>query len=227
MASPRSPGRRRFLPLLAAALALLAGPVLAEWRDIPYADVTRMPIGLAAVDPGHVFTYRFRVQPGKGESTLPADLQLRLQVAGQVHPLAIGADNRVDMPIRKDWADSGAILQLNQPKGRVSLSLSFDARTPPGTRMHYAQLAESGPVLEHGIQEMAGMLRLFAPKVRSFDLRFAAPGPQTLTLTQPGGKPNVWKTDVRGVLNVPWNAAWSAAEVVLSAPLKGLDPVMK
>jgi hypothetical protein len=223
------PDRRlpRRLRALSLSLVLLAGPALAGWRDVPYADVAKMPLGLAAVDPGHVFSYRYRVQPGKGETTLPADLQLRVRAGGAFHPLVVGADNRVDVPIRQDWADGGAVLQLNQPKGRVNLSLVFDARTPPGTRMRYGQLAESGPVLERGIRAMAGMMSFLAPKVRSFDLRFDAPGPQTLSLTPPGGRPKLWKTDAKGVLNLPWNAAWSNAEVVLSAPLKALDPVMK
>ena len=179
------------------------------------------------MDPGGVFTYRFQVEPGNDQAALPADLQLRIRADGAVHPLPVGPDHRVDVPIRKDWSESDAVLQLNQPKGRVNLKLVFDARTPPGTRMRYAQLTESAPVLERGIKQMAGMMSFLAPKVRGFDLRFDAPGGQTLTLTPPGGKPRLYRTDAKGVLNLPWNAAWNTADVVLSAPLKKLSPVMK
>ena len=133
----------------------------------------------------------------------------------------------MDLPIRQDWVDAGAVVQVNQPKGRVQLSLEFIPRTPPGTRMSYAALAESGPVLERGIGQMAGMMRFLAPKIRAFSLTFAAPGPQSLSLTRAGSKPQIYRTDANGVLQLPWNADWSTGLVELSAPLKAIDAVLK
>ena len=48
------------------ALAILPAAAMAQWRDIPYADVVKMPLMLDKVDPGHVFRFRLQAQPGKG-----------------------------------------------------------------------------------------------------------------------------------------------------------------
>jgi hypothetical protein len=215
------------LPLLALLAWLAPAAAQATWRDIPYADVAKLPLGLSEVDPQQVFRYDYAVKPGKGHAALPPDLRLRIKLGSQFVAVAIGADGKVDLPIRKDWVDAGAVVQLNQPKGVVNLNLNFVPRTPPGTRMSYARLTESAPVMERGIREMAGMMRFLAPKVRAFGLRFAEPGPQTLTLLQPGGKRQLYRTDARGELRLPWNPDWAAATVELSAPLKQVNPVMK
>lgn len=231
-----SPSRRAALPLHALPLLVLLaalGPRAAlalpasGWRDVPYEDVARMPLALGRLDPERIFRYSFTVKPGKGHAAVPAGLRLQVRHGAQVVPVAVGADGRVEFPIRKDWSDAGAVVQINQPKGVVNLSLNFEPRTPPGTRMSYARLAESAPVMERGIREMAGMMRFLAPKVRALGLRFAEAGPQSLTLLHPGGKRQVFRTDAKGDLRLPWNPAWSAATVELSAPLKQVGPVMK
>jgi len=217
-------------PTAAALLALLAlatqAARAAEWRDIPYADVAKMPLVLAKVDTQHVFTSSMVAKPGKGLSALPADYKLQLKVDGQVIPLAVAADGRVSLPIRQDWADAGAVIQTNQPKGRVVVSLSFDSRVPPGVRMSYAQLTEAAPVLERGIKEVAGLASFLAPGVEHFTLSFAQP-PQTLLLTLPDGKKRSYKTDAKGLIVLPWEPKWAAGIVELSAPLKGIDQTLK
>ena len=212
---------------LAALLALPAAPVRAgEWRDVPYADVAKMPLVLAKVDPQHIFTSSMVAKPGKGLSALPADYKLQLKVNDQVIPLAVAADGRVSMPIRQDWADAGALIQTNQPKGRVLVSLSFNSRVPPGVRMSYAQLTEAAPVLERGIKEVAGLMSFMAPGVKTFTLSFDKP-PQTAVITLPDGKKQSYKTDAKGVIVLPWEPKWAAGSVELSAPLKGIDQTLK
>lgn len=212
---------------LAALLALPSAPVRAqEWRDIPYADVAKMPLVLAKVDPQHIFTSSMVAKPGKGLSALPADYKLQLKVNGQVIPLAVAADGRVSMPIRQDWADAGALIQTNQPKGRVLVSLSFNARVPPGVRMSYAQLTEAAPVLERGIKEVAGLMSFMAPAVKTFTLSFDKP-PQTAVITLPDGARKSYRTDGKGLIVLPWEPKWAAGTVELSAPLKGIDQTLK
>ena len=219
------PLRPAFL-LLAGSLLALPLAALAEWRDIPYKDVAKMPLMLAKVDPQHVFTVRLRAKPGKGQAAMPADFRLQLKVGGKVLPVAVGPDGQIDLPFRQDWTDAGAVLQSNQAKGVVDVSMSFDARTPPGTRMSYAQLAESAPVLERGIDEMAGLASFMAPDVETLVLKFEQPG-HTAVLTLPDGKKKSWKADAKGRLEMPWEKKWLAGMVELSAPLKGIDQVVK
>jgi hypothetical protein len=218
---------RRIFPLaLAAALLALPLAALAEWRDIPYADVAKMPLLLEKVDPGHIYTARLMAMPGKGLKALPADFRLQLKVGGQLLPVAVQPDGRVQMAFRKDWADAGAVLQANQPKSAVAIGMSFDARTPPGTSMSYARLTESAPVMERGISEMAGLLSFMAPSVKALVLKFEKPG-HTAVLTLPDGKKKSWKADTAGRIELPWEPKWAAGTVELSAPLSGIDQILK
>jgi len=211
------------------ALALLALPLAAwaEWRDIPYGDVAKMPLMLGKVDPQHVYSFSFKATPMKGQKALPADFRLQIKLkGGQLLPVAIRPDGVVDMPIRQDWADSGALLQSNQPKGVVMVGMNLDARTPPGTKMSYAQLTESLPILERGISEYAGLMSFLAPDVKALVLKFDKPG-HTAVLTLPDGKKKSWTADAKGRIELPWNAKWAAGMVELSAPLVGVDQIMK
>lgn len=217
----------RAAALLAACLGLAASlPALAEWRDIPYAEVAKAPLTLARIDPHKVFKVRLQAQPGKGHAALPADLRLQVKVGGQVVPVPVRADGTVELPIRREWVDAGAVLQTNQPKDRVRVRMHFDSRVPAGTRMSYAQLTEAAPILEKGIKEMAGLMSFLAPEVKSFSLRFD-PGPHSLVLTLPGGKKRSWKADAKGVIVLPWEPKWAPGLVELSAPLKGIDQTLK
>jgi hypothetical protein len=220
----------RSLPARAAfALALLVLPLaaFAEWRDIPYADVAKMPLMLAKVDPQHVYTFHFMARPAdKAAKALPADFRLQVKVNGQLVPVAIGPEGRIELPIRKDWSDSGAVLQSNQPKGVVAVGMDLEARTPPGTRMSYARLTESAAVLERGISEMAGLMSFLAPDVKALVLKFDKPG-HTAVLTLPNGMKKSWKADAKGRLELPWEPKWAAGIVELSAPLMGIDQVVK
>jgi hypothetical protein len=211
-----------------AALSLFAGTAARaeEWREIPYAELAKMPLTLAKVDPQHIFTTALMARPGKGLAALPADYKLQVKVGGQLVPVAVAPDGKVAMPFRQDWADAGAVIRTNQPKGRVLVSLSFDSRVPPGVRMSYAQLTEAAPVLERGIGEMAGFMSFMAPEVKSFTLSFDKP-PQTVLITQPDGKSRSYKTDAKGQVVLPWEPKWAAAQVELSAPLKDIDQTLK
>jgi len=212
--------------LLVLALLVLPAAALAEWRDIPYAEVARMPLKLSTLDPQRIYTARLMAKPGKGLKALPADFRLQLKVGSTVVPVKVAPDGRIELPIRQDWADAGAVLQSNQPKGVVAVSMNFDARTPPGTRMSYAQLTESAPVLERGISDMAGLMSFMAPDVKAIVLKFDQPG-RTAVLTLPDGKKKSWKADAKGRIEMPWQKKWLAGTVELSAPLTGIDQILK
>lgn len=218
---------RRFAFISLFLLAFIALPSQAEWRSLPYAELAKMPLMLKKVDPQGIYDAFYQAKASKAGASLPADLKMQVSAAGQLIPVPIQPGGRVDLPVRQDWADAGAQLQVNQPKGTISVSFVMNSRVPPGTRMSYGQLTESVPVLERGIKEMAGMLSFFAPKVKQVVLKFEKGSAQTITLSLPDGAKKVWKTDANGQIQLPWQPAWSAGAVELSAPLKGIDQVMK
>ena len=51
-------------------------------------------------------------------------------------------------------------------------------------------------------------------------------GAQTLVLTRPGKAPRTFRSTADGKLELPWDPDWDAATVVLSAPLKSVDPII-
>jgi len=211
-----------------AALLVLAAPAARaeEWRDLPYAEIAKMPLAMAKVDPQHIFTANLVATPGKDQAALPPDFKLRLKLKDQLIPIAVAADGRVSLPFRQDWADAGAQIETNQAKGRVAVSLGFDSRVPPGTKMSYAQLTESAPVLEKAIKQVAGLASMMAPGIQSLTLTFDKP-PQTLELSLPDGTRHSYKTDAKGVIELPWEPKWAAGSVQLSAPVKRIDQNMK
>ncbi|KFN41307.1 DUF2987 domain-containing protein [Arenimonas oryziterrae] len=213
---------------LAALLSLTcAAPALADWRDVPYADVAKMPLGLKKVDTRGVYSFYYLARPAEGKTALPPGLQLRIKAGTQVIPVPIAENGRIDLPFRQDWASNGAVIQVNQPKGSFRMTFTMIPRVPAGTRMSYANLTESAEVMERGIREMAGMLSLFAPKVRAFTLQFPPGAAHSATLTWPDGKKKVWKTGADGRIELPWEPGWAAAIVELSAPLKDVGPQVK
>lgn len=216
-----------FLRTLAALAWLLTGPAAAEWREIPYADVARMPLGLKQADPQGIYTYRLTAKPAKGKTALPPDLRVQVAVGDRVVPVEIAENGRIDLPFRQDWADSDAMVRVNQPKGSFVMAFDMQPRVPDGTRMSYAQLTESATVVERGIKQMAGMLSLFAPKVRSFTLEFATGASHSATLTWPDGRRKTWKAGADGRITLPWQPGWAKVAVELSAPLKDLGPQVK
>ncbi len=214
--------------LIVAALLLLAAlPVRADWREVPYADVVDMPLRLKKADPQGIFTSYYVIKPAKGKAAVPADVQFRVRAGDQTVDVPIGPQGRVLFPLRPEWAEQGAVVLINHPKGSFQMSFGMDARTPPGTRMTYAALSESVPVLERGIKDAAGLMSMFAPKVRGLLLDFEPGAVQTVEIILADGKRRQFRSDAKGRVKLPWEPDWAQATVVLSAPLKKIDPELK
>lgn len=224
----------RCLALTAWAALLLAGGAQAAdrgaARELPYKDLARIALMLEKVDSDHVFSGKFSITSAAQGAPLPSDLRVEVRVGGAAVPVRVDPDGRMHLPIRQDWVDAGARLFFNQPKGRLVVRYDFRARVPPGTRMRYAQLAESAAVMARGIKAEAGLLSFAAPKPRALDVRFR-PGPaQSITLRFADGTSKRWRAVDKGGYNaveLPWKPAWADAQVELSAPLGGIMPLVE
>lgn len=208
------------------ALSLLAIPALAGWRDIPYDDMARIPLLLQRLDQDGVYRSWLEARPGAGHGALPADFRVELQVEGRTIPVPCRSDGTLDLPWRADWSDKDAKVRVNYPRERAGIVFHLKPRTPAGTRMSYAKLTESLPLMERGIREMAGVMRFLAPEPEALALQFAPGAVQTLVLARPGRAPRTFRSTVDGKLELPWDPDWAAATVVLSAPLQSVDPVI-
>jgi hypothetical protein len=225
------PARRVRAGWLLCALLAIGAARAEQSREVPYKDLARMQLMLQKVDADHVFSSSFSVDPAVSSDRLSADLRVEVVVDGKAVPVPVDPDGRMHLPVRQDWVDAGARLRVNQPKGKVLLGYHFKARNPPGTRMRYARLAESAEVMARGIREEAGLLGFLAPKPRALDIRFP-PGPaQELVLRFADGTSKRYRAVAKGDggyngIELPWNPDWRDAEVVLSAPIGGIVPLL-
>lgn len=217
------------------ALLLVSGIAQGEeWREIAYKDIARMQLALEKVDTDHVFSSRYSVKQADGKQVLPSTLRIEIVAAGKNVPVRVDPDGNVQLPIRQDWVDVGAMLRINQPKGSLKLAYNYKVRTPPGTQMRYSQLTESLEVMERGIKQAAGFLSFMAPEPYALGIMFPSGPRQEVLLTFPDGSIKRFRTSSRSKIEgadnsieLPWNPRWRDAEVTLSAPLGGVLPLMK
>lgn len=218
-----------------AVLLTLTGAARAEaWREIPYKDLTRIPLMLEKVDGDHVFSSRYTIEPAKAGTPLPADLRVAVLVGDRTIPVAVGPDGHLRLPVRQDWVDARARLRINQPKERLKVVYRYKARTPPGTRMRYGQLTESVQVMVRGIDEAAGLLGFLAPEPHALGLTFPPGRPQEVVLAFADGTSKRFRAvprgegaDARNELELPWDPDWLDAQVTLDAPLRAVVPLME
>ncbi|TWI06306.1 Protein of unknown function (DUF2987) [Luteimonas cucumeris] len=205
-----------------------------EWREIPYKEVARMQLVLEKVDTDRVFTTSYSIKRADGRPALPPNLRVEVVAAGKAVPLQVDPDGKVHLPIRQDWVDNRATIRINQPKGSMTLSYGYKARTPPGTRMHYSRLTESLQVMERGIEQAAGLLSFLAPEPYALGIMFPSGPQQEVVLTFPDGSVKRFRSSGSGSsegidnrLELPWNPDWQDAEVTFSAPPRSVLPLMK
>ena len=219
----------------AATLALLlagAAHAAEASREVPYKELVRIPLMMEKVDDDHVFSGEFSVASADAKQPLPSDLRVAVLVKDEAIAVQVDPDGHLQLPVRQDWVDAGAKLRINQPKGRLVLGYNFRARPPSGTRMRYAELAESAAVMARGIKAEAGWLSFAAPSPYALDIRFR-PGPaQVLEIRFADGTSKRWTAAVKGDggyngIELPWKPEWDDAEVTLSEPLGGVMPLVK
>ncbi|MBB3225463.1 hypothetical protein FHW69_000053 [Luteibacter sp. Sphag1AF] len=211
----------RLLPLV--CLIGCGSTAAADYRDMALAPICAGIAKSRPADPEHIFHPRLVAKPRGGP--IPADLTMELhQPDGRTSPVVLDADHTFD-PRCEVAGMPESTIRINYPKSRLDFDMTFPARVPPGTSMSYATLAESVPVMMEAIRLQAGLLRIFAPKVRGLKLIFPGPG-QTATIDGPDGR-KTYAADPRGVAVVPWKPEWEKARVTLSTPLKGLTPDLR
>lgn len=220
--------------MLLAMLLVQGAAIAGQGREVAYKDIARAELMLGKVDTDHVFDTEFRVKPAREGASLPPDLRVEVVVSGKTVPIRFDPDGKLYLPARQDWLDAGAKVRLNHPKDEVLLTYTYTARTPPGIRMSYSRLTESLQVMERGIEREAGLLRFMAPKPYALGMVFEPGAVQEVTLRFADGSRksfrSVTKTAIKGASNsleLPWNPRWNDVEVELSAPAKGVLPLVK
>jgi len=217
---------------LLPSLALFAFGLLprvvdaADWRGIPYDDATKVGRAVQRLDTAGVMQLRFRILPGEGFDKLPDGLAFRVTDRKQIVPLTLDGPV-LSLPLRQDWADDEASIEVNQPKGRVRMAMDMLARLPESAEIRYGRLTESADLMTRLIADQAGMMRFMAPKVRGIELHYGADAHVQAIVHLQNGSERRFESDSDGLLLLPWEPDWKAATVTLSALPERLFPRLK
>ncbi len=105
-----------------------------------------------------------------------ADVVLTVVHPGGRQPMTVRPNGRVNFVYNPKWVADKAGMVINQPKGeKMDVSFGLDAVLPEGTQWNYNTLVDSVTQANALIKKAAGMLSVFAPKIKSVDLVFAKP----------------------------------------------------
>lgn len=215
-------------PLAALLCLLLPLAVLAfdepVGRDIPYQKLYEPLAAVHQADPDGVVVSILRAESAQPGQPLPTDLKIELRAGAAPQPINPAADGRFTLPLRADWASSGATLWINQPRSAVVISESFTMRTPTSTHPNYGQLMESLPVVERLQKQPVAIMGLMTSRPKGVELAYESGAAQTVTVGT-GAQAKSWSTDDQGRVKVPFDPALPATTPVeLSAPPAALRP---
>jgi hypothetical protein len=213
------------LCLLLPPLAVAAAPQLQEQgRSIPYQKLYAPLAAVRQADPTGVVSSSLRAEAALPGQSLPADLKIELRSGTTHQPLTLDKDGAFALPLRADWASGDATVWINHPKEEIKVVEIFKMRTPTATRISYAQLMESVPVMERIQQQHADIGDLMASTPQGIELAYQPGTPQTVTVGS-GAQRKTWNTDDKGHVRIPFDPALpAAAPVVLSALPVALQP---
>lgn len=132
----------RLLPPL-LVLALLVSPPLAAQSggETPYRAL------YGALSPSLKLAGYTRLKPvqrivSKSAAVPPEDIRVSIHASGGVIELTPSADGRVDFPMTESLLAENPPVRSNQPRGSLSVSVSFEIDLGDGDGLSYAALAE-------------------------------------------------------------------------------------
>jgi len=201
-----------------AALLFLAVFVLhAEepGTDTPYRNYYQQLGPAKAADSGNALHIRLCPQPLEKGDPLPPDLAFEIRDGAQRTPMTLDAHRCFELPANADWAEHNAVLHKNWNK-KLQAMIEITGRLPESTQLRYAELTASVPAFERVVAAQGVMARLFGPKVKGLEIKFAPGTSQTVVVHAPQGDLR-YNTDEHGVIHLPIDTKLNETRVELSS----------
>ncbi len=143
----------------------------------------------------------------------------------QMRRLEIAADGSVEVPIEQALANRGAQLLLKKPDSapHCQIFTNVTAKLPAGLEWRYRNLSAFSEQLQAYLKQSAGMLAVFAPKLRGVLIRFEKDQTAQLVIHASSGKIRLQST--AGELRLPIDKRLSEENptVSLSTPALAID----
>lgn len=208
---------------LTCLLMLSALPVGAKELRLSYADELK-PL-LALTDPQFDRMQGvFRVTLANSGEACPG-ASISLVDGEQIQRFEMEEDGRVEVPIEQGLADRGAQLLLRKPDSAPSCQIltNVTAKLPAGREWRYRDLVAFGEQLQAFVKRGAGMISLFAPKLRGLTIRFEGDATAHLIIRASSGE--IVLRSSAGELHLPIDErlAEDNPVVSLSAPVLSMD----
>ena len=161
------------------------------------------------------------LQP-QNKAIKPTDVVLTIAYATGPERITLGADGSFELNPSPQAVQENPMVFTNMPKGeKAGLGINMFAALPAhATQFSYGALMGDVPQANALIKSQAGMLSLFVPTLTGVLVRFAKPGPQTLTIATKGGAKTL-TTDTKGQIALKLDDALMTENpmVTASAPV--------
>lgn len=133
---------------------------------IPYKTLDAMFQPVATVDPAKLEIHIFISSTNK--AVHPSDITLTIHSATEgMIPLLLNTNGRIlKFPHEKELARENPPVVSNQPKGALRLMVAMQLPPSDDLTFRYRRLGDGVAEMNKSIKAQAGMMSLFAPKVR-------------------------------------------------------------
>lgn len=154
----------------------------------------------------------------------PTDVMLTIAHAAGKERIALAADGSFELNPSAKAVQENPMVYVNIPKGeKAGRGISMYAVLPPqATQFSYEALMGGVAQANALIRSQAGVMRMFVPKMNGVLVRFAKPGPHTLTIASKGG-PKTLTTDAKGLIAMKLDDAMLAENPVVTVS----EPVLE
>lgn len=164
----------------AGLLALLLFPGApsaraAELAAMPYAKMDEVWQKADAIDRKKLVVL---TQVGSSNKAVkPSEIVMMIKSSAGPIPIRLGPDGDVlEFPRTEALRKENPVIETNQPKGTLSLSMAIGLPVPDSLTFPYARIAEGIAEGNKAVKAQAGMLALVAPSLKAVVVYFPASG---------------------------------------------------
>ena len=157
-----------------AALGLLAwsgAARAAEMATIPYAKLDEVWQRIDQIDQKKLAVMA-QIR-SKNKEVKPAAITMTIKSASGDIPIRIGPEGDIlDFPRNETLRKENPLIESNQPKGSLQLTLDLGLAVPPTNSFPYARLMEGVAEANKVVKSQAGLLAIAAPNMKAVTFVF-------------------------------------------------------
>jgi hypothetical protein len=147
-----------------------------------------------------------RVKPNS-ESVRPQDVVFTLGAKSGPIRIVPDADGRVEFPFSDALCKENPELEVNQPKGTISVTVTIDPSIPPVRTLDYRMLEALRLEWGTAVSRQGLVMRTLAPSPKAFQVAFDPARGGSAEVRLPQGTRTL-KSDAKGELRIPFEPAW-------------------